>query len=548
MARSVLRAHAALVLLMFVSPASALAGHASDAGNPIPASVCAALAGGHITAAAFSLPTGGASITSATQVDGPTSFCRVRGEIAPRTADAPPIRFEVDLPATWNGKAVQFGGGGYNGEIPDISSWPSLGLRSAPPPIAQGFLTFGDDSGHQAKDTNDASFARNPEALENYAYMHIKKARDAAFTIARRFYGRSPRRLYFIGGSTGGREALTAALRWPRVYSGVVSNFPTANFVGLRLWGAKLAKVLYAGQSAGWIDPEMVARIASQGRAACDGQDGLTDGLVSDMAACRAGAAARLDALLCRPGTVSDTCLTPAQQAMIQIYHDGFKPADAVRSEVPSFGGYNILEGAAMDLGSERLPYDPLKSGPNAHHAARADQFLRYFIMGDPHFTVLKFDPDAAGVWTHRVAVLAAMINAGSDGWKTFAAAGGKLILVQGLDDVSVSPIETEKLYNGIRSKVGSNRADLFLRFYEVPGLGHGIGHFLLNWDNLGLIDRWVDQGTPPPAEPVGYDANAAGAGRSRPVCPYPEWPKFDDTAPAEAAAAFHCAAPTVPQ
>lgn len=548
MARSVLRAHAASVLLMFASAGFAGAAHAGVGSNPLPASRCAMLAGRQIDSAAFSLPTGGAHIASATDVEGPAPFCRVRGSIAPRSTDAPPIQFEVDLPARWNGKAVQFGGGGYNGEIPDVSGWPSLGLRSAPPPVAQGFLTFGDDSGHQAKDLNDASFALHPEALENYAYMHIKKARDAAFAVARRFYGKSPRRLYFIGGSTGGREALTAALRWPRDYSGVVSNFPTANFVGLRMWGAKLAQVLYAGQSAGWIAPAMVARIAKEGVAACDGQDGLADGLVSDMAACRAGAAARLDALLCPPGAVSDTCLTPAQRATIDVYHDGFRPSAAVRREVPSFGGYNILEGAAMDLGSDKQPYNPLKSGPNAHHAARADQFLRYFIARDPDFTIQTFDPDKAGPWTHRLAAVAAMINAGPDGWQAFAAAGGKLILVQGLDDVSVSPIETEKLYDGIRAKVGPARADRFMRFYEVPGLGHGVGHFLLSWDNLGLIDRWVEHGTPPPVEPIGYDANAAARGRSRPVCRYPQWPKFDGTGPADAAASFHCAAPTVRQ
>ncbi|MEI9903030.1 MAG: tannase/feruloyl esterase family alpha/beta hydrolase [Asticcacaulis sp.] len=361
-----------LSVLAFLTLACTVSGVRAEPASTAPplaaVTSCESLAA-DVPASAFSLPTNGARIDHAERIDaGGVSYCKTTGSILPVSPGAPDIRFEVDLPVSWNGKALQFGGGGYNGFIPDTTSWSSLGLRSAPPPLAQGYLTFADDSGHQAKDSNDASFAMNDESLANYAYMHIKKAKDVAFVLAVRFYGKAPRRLYFAGGSTGGREAMTAALRWPHDYDGVISNFPTATFTGLRLWGAKLAGAIYANDSAGWIAPATVDRIASAGMDDCDALDGVRDGIVSNMAACRAGAAQRLRALACPPAGTSAAadCLTDAQLKTIAVYHEGFVPSPAVVALVPSFGGYNILEGAAMNLGSDPAWHEPLLSGPNA--------------------------------------------------------------------------------------------------------------------------------------------------------------------------------------
>jgi feruloyl esterase len=503
---------------------------------------CASLAGFAIPAKEFQLPTGGAQVEGASPMDVTgAAYCRVTGTIAPATQGSPVIKFQVNLPANWNGKAVQFGGGGYDGNIPNAAGRTTSGLRDAPVPLAQGYMTFSDDSGHQAKDGNDASFAVNEEARLNFAWMHIGKAKDAAFAIATRFYGRTPRRLYFSGGSTGGREALTAATRWPKDYAGVSANYPTANFTGLRLWGAKLANVLYANHSAGWIAPAVVEHIAKAGLEACDELDGARDGIVSNMAACHASAQERLRALSCPPGDKgAEGCLTAAQLKTIAVYHEGYKPGPAVASLLPSFGGYNILEGAAMNLGTDPAAHEPIADRFNAHHAARADQFLKYFIARDPQFTLNAFDVDAAGTWAQRVAELTPLINDTAAQLEAYEKAGGKILLVQGADDVSVSPEQNTQLYLSVRKELGAARTDAFMRFYLVPGLGHGIGTFLLSWDNLGILDRWADQGIAPPAEAVGWDGNA-GANRSRPVCAYPAWPKYKGTGSISEASSFTC-------
>ena len=142
-----------------------------------------------IDASKFSLPTKGADITSATYISetatGNTNsnYCLVLGSIHPVDKTAPDIKFQLNIPNNWNEKVLQSGGGGYNGNIPKTTGYTTLGLTNIPTPLASGYMTLADDSGHQAADSNDASFAMNDEALVNFGYMHIKKAPYAAHVL-----------------------------------------------------------------------------------------------------------------------------------------------------------------------------------------------------------------------------------------------------------------------------------------------------------------------------------------------------------------------------
>ena len=158
---------------------------------------CSALATA-ITIEKIGLPTRGATIDSATLMApgalsvaerGPTpastitpatpEYCKLLGHIAPLDPAAPAINFQVNLPTAWNGRSVQYGGGGFNGVL--ISG---LGLLPAasydqPAPLALGFATYGTDSGHQtAPGQAPQAFALNDEALVNFAHASYKKVRD----------------------------------------------------------------------------------------------------------------------------------------------------------------------------------------------------------------------------------------------------------------------------------------------------------------------------------------------------------------------------------
>jgi len=522
--------------------------------NYNPPAQCAGLMGMHIRNHKIHLPTTGADVTSVTfhpATDPNGEYCQVMGSIHPIDPTAPDIQFRVNLPTNWNGKAVQMGGGGYDGVIPNTTGRTTLG--SGTPPLTLGYVTFAGDSGHQAKagDSNDASFAVDDEALLNFGYMHIKKTRDAVFEIAKARYGKWPKRLYFSGGSTGGREGLTAALRWPDDYDGISSNYPTANFMGLRLWGAVLAQVEYPDQSkppsdpayaAGWIPEALSQEIADYAVAQCDGLDGVVDGLVSNIPDCRAMSGEVIAHFKCSASRPTN-CLTDAFLAGTnEVYHRGYTLPYELANGNKRYEGYNSLESVIMDLGSDPKLYEPVRDGPNAHHVARADQFTKYFITRDPNFHLLDFDALNPGVWEDRVVYLSQTIDATDPDLRKFMKKGGKIVWLHGTEDPSVAPFANARYYETIVATMGQREVDKFIRFYMVPGLAHGGGNFNPVWDNLAILDNWVENKVPPPATPVAL-GNPRVDGvptRERPLCVWPTFWEYVSGDP-EKASSFTC-------
>lgn len=520
--------------------------------TPSPDQACAALTGLRIPATAITLPTSGAAITAvrlvpANEAGNPNGeYCRVMGAIAPVDPTAPEIRFQANLPTHWNRKALQFGGGGYNGRIP-VTTGPEVhGLQGAATPLARGFLTFAGDSGHQAESADDASFALNDEALHNFGYAHIRKTLDAVRAVAEARYGQAPRRVYFNGGSTGGREGLTAAMRWPEAYDGIISWYPVSNYMGLRLWGAMLGRAVYDDDAAGWIPPAMVTRIAQESLQRCDGLDGVADGLVSNPAACRAGASAALEALRCKAGETGHPahCLTATQiDRTMRVYHQGYTLPYAFANGLNDYLGYNSLEGIAMQLGSQAALTSPPRSGPNAHHVDRAYQFFRYFVNGGRDLDMRTLDVTAEGPQRERILEISRLFDASRADLSAFAQRGGKLILLQGNDDPSVSPWENARLHQRMRETMGEARADGFARFFLLPGLAHGGGRFAPQWGSVAALDNWVENGVPPQGQVVVDGTTSQTRGRTRPLCAAPTFPRYRGEGDQNNAASFVCAA-----
>jgi len=173
---------------------------------------CADMASQSVAASSIGLPTGGASVTSATLVtpDEGAPYCQLLGKITPAAsapAGTPDIRFQLNLPKHWNGKAVQMGGAGYGGVVADATGAVPFAPGFAP--LKQRFATYGSDTGHVGG-VGSAEFALDEAAIANFGYEHLKKTHDAAFALIKLHYAEAPERSYFAGGSTGGREGMTA--------------------------------------------------------------------------------------------------------------------------------------------------------------------------------------------------------------------------------------------------------------------------------------------------------------------------------------------------
>ncbi|QHJ00568.1 tannase/feruloyl esterase family alpha/beta hydrolase [Xylophilus rhododendri] len=524
--------------------------------TPVVQLACGDLVGRSIAASLIGVPTNGATVTTATAVAATDtgnalgSYCKVRGSIQPVDTSAPAINFALNLPASWNGKAIHYGGGGFNGTLIDGSEQVRFGPADKRAPLALGYATFGDDGGHQSGSITDGSFATNDEAVANYGGLSLKKTHDVAMALIQAFYGNAPRLAYFLGTSTGGRDALNHIQRWPNDYIGVIANEPALNYTGTRLSNVAVGRALYSNAGAGWLNLTKTLLVQKTVLAACDKLDGVADGIVSNVESCRQLNTQVLANLRCAGGTdTGNSCLSDAQIATVlaiesPLNFTGYTLANGVTRA----GGYNLLEGALVagpfttrDLGTRAVPGNPATSA-DANMYVTGDQWTKFFVTRQALFDTLAFDPLSPGAYTQRVMDVSALEDATNPDLRPFLNRGGRLILLHGLADEVISNNSTIDYYQRVVSTVGADVAAKGVRFYTVPGMGHGTGVFIPAWDSLAALENWVEAGLAP-ATGIVADSVAGTYGRTRPLCQYPAWPKYKGSGSADAAVNYSCVA-----
>ncbi|MGE8318001.1 MAG: tannase/feruloyl esterase family alpha/beta hydrolase [Comamonas sp.] len=522
------------------------------------------LATQQVAASDIGLPTGGAKVTavetpSAASGPQPPASVRANISIAPMDPAAPAIKMGLLLPKEWNGKVVMLGGGGYNGTIPSLYTYSAApASQGAYPLLAQGYAVFASDSGHQAgaAGSRDGSFGTNDEAVANFSGDALKKVSDVAQVLVKRFYGTKPERRYFIGGSTGGREALAVAQKWPIDWDGVVAWYPAWNAASLDLQFGRISRAF--AQPGAY--PSLAQRKLLQGAAIaqCDALDGAADGLISNVAACNAQfdpATAQVGGkpLRCASGgSEGDQCLSDAMIAALKTYNTPITFSSPLGSGETQYPGFNVW---GADLGQEGTsPLQPtvnllaMNTTPPASPAPLTapywavfwDQWVRYFVTRDPQFNTLSLDPQNPGAWTARIQQLTKQQDINSTDLLAFRKRGGKLLMAHGTADVLVSTRATEQYWQRLQQTMGAANVQIFARYYEVPGYGHAASTaFNANWDSLAALDQWVSTGKAP-ANPVVTDT-AGVPGRTRPLCEYPNWPRYNGSGDVNKAESFAC-------
>jgi feruloyl esterase len=540
---------------------------AACAGKPVdPVAACTELQL-PIPASAIGLPSGGASIDTVILVApsalavrpkvpfGPPppevavapalpQYCQVTGAIAPVDPKAPPIRFQINLPTAWNGKSLQYGGGGFNGVlISGLALTPSA-RPDRPAPLERGYVTYGTDSGHQnAPNVPLQAFALNDEALVNFAHASYKKVRDVAVELMKRRYGQAPKKLYFFGSSEGGREGLTMAQRYPADFDGIFSRVPVINWVALQAAGTR-AGVAQFGD--GWLSPDKVKLVHDSVVAACDARDGLADGIVSDYEDCMKAFDATK--LRCTAGAAAG-CLTEAQLRAVLAMHEplrlDFALANGVRG-YPAWGrggenaaGSGPVGGWPAWQTGNAPPVVP--AGPESSRAwLYGSGAIQYFIARDPNHDPRRFKPDD---YAARMREVSALMDSTNPDLSAFAARGGKLVISEHMADYAQSPYAGIDYYKSVVARMGEPAVGGFLRLYVTPGADHmGMGAPSAV-DMVEILSDWVERGKAPgdlvqathdlkPPFPVLA---------SRPMCRYPAYPRYRGGDPASAAS-FECA------
>jgi hypothetical protein len=450
-------------------------------------------------------------------------YCRIEGMIDRRRgADDVEygIGFALALPANWNGRLLYNGGGGFNGSIPE--PW-GIFATAGNPALARGFAVVTMDSGHKGQGF-DVGFLADQQASLDFALSAVPTATRVAKALVAHYFGRAPHHSYSLGCSTGGREGMMAAQRYPSLFDGVIAGAPAMRTGATRLggWNARIAFNRAAPRDAdgrplaaeAFPAPDqklLAAALAGQ----CDALDGLADGLIMNRAACRFDPAV----LRCR-GDKRVDCLSAAQVTALATAFGG--PRDA--------GGNLLYVGYPYDLG---LLGDAVGNLFGVVPGTTPGPF-------DTPPSPLEFDfaAEIERLRTDGVQQLTdtyAWTNLG-----TFYRRGGKILFVHGASDPWYSVLDTEDY---VRRLEAANPGFDSSRFYSVPSMGHCIGGGPDNFDMLGPMVEWVERGAAPgPVKATGSGARGLWRGGERLLCPWPQHAHYTGGDP-NRAESFECRA-----
>jgi feruloyl esterase len=464
-----------------------------------------------VPAGGFESPRGTQGGPNAARFAALPAFCRVTATLTP-SSDSD-IRIEVWLPSSgWNGKFQAVGNGGWAGAI----SYPQMALA-----LSRGYATASTDTGHS---TPGAGFAiGHPEKLRDYAYRAVHEMTVTAKAVINAFYGSVPKLSYFNGCSTGGRQGLVEASRYPEDFDGIIAGAAANPKTRLDTWRIWMALETLR-EPHKWIPPEKYPAIHRAVLAACDGLDGLTDGLIDDPPSCRFDARV----LACTNGDGPD-CLTAAQ---VQSVTTILGPAKSPGTGAELFPGYAP--------GTE-LQWAHLIGGPDPYDTA-IEQFKMVFT--DPKWDWRSFDVDRDMAKTEEVLKDLSLAGVDPSSLRRFIDGGGKLLTYHGWADQSIAPMASVNFFKQTSAVLGAEKAESSLRLFMVPGMGHCAGGDGPNtFDMVAPLEQWVENGLPPSRVVASHSTNGK-VDRTRPLCAYPTVARHIGTGSTDEAENFVCRLP----
>jgi feruloyl esterase len=434
------------------------------------------------------------------------AYCRLLATLKP-SPDSD-IKVEVWLPlgAAWNGKYEAVGGGGWAGVI----SYPALANA-----VQEGYATSSTDTGHEG---GNARFAiGHPEKIVDFSYRAVHEMTVKAKAVITAFYGRGPRLSYWNGCSTGGRQGLMEAQRYPEDFDAIVAGAP-ANFQ-THLHAFDIVLQTAVRQFGAAVPPDKVVMLGKAVLNACDAADGIKDGFLNNPRKCNFD----YNSLLCK-GVEADNCLTAAQVDSVKKAHGPLMNAK----------GALVYPGYAMGSeGTWRL----LSAANSPAPTALSLGSYREVLHQDPNWDWRTFDvnKDVPALDEKH-----GYINAVNPDLSQFKARGGKLITYHGWNDTGISPENSINYRESVLAKMGPDQ-DNWYRLFMVPGMGHCQGGPGPNQFNLmGAMERWRESNVAPDEITASHVANNR-VDMTRPLCPYPQVATYKGVGSTNDAVNFSC-------
>jgi feruloyl esterase len=431
------------------------------------------------------------------------AFCRVAATVKP-SSDSD-IKVEVWLPVSgWNTKFEAVGNGGWTGSIPYTAL--ADGLR-------RGYATAGTDTGHEG---GSGSFALgHPEKLTDFAYRAVHEMTVTAKTIIDAFYGANPKYSYWNGCSSGGKQGLKEAQKFPNDFDGIIAGAPANYWTHLTSAAAWVGQIVNKTE-AHYLPPSKFGIVHEAAINACDALDGIKDSVIDDPRKCKFDP----KILQCQDND-GPTCLTAPQ---VETVRGIYSPVVNPRTKESLFPG--------LEPGSE--PGWALVAGRQP--TSLGIDYWKYVVFKDPNwnYKTMDFDKDIALADTLDKEI---GINATDPNLKPFFAHGGKLLQYHGWTDPLIPPQNSIDYYQSVAKDLGgADKIKDNYRLFMVPGMNHCIGgDGPSNFDALAVLEQWVEKGKAPD------QIIASKPGRTRPLCPYPLAAVYKGTGSTDDAANFAC-------
>ena len=408
----------------------------------------------------------------------------------------------------WNGRVRNLGGGGLVGAVGGVTA--ATNAR---------YVGSSTDSGHTGNDPSfgviQATHELNLGKIEDFFSESLRLQYQWALRLAESYYLKPAARNYWDGCSTGGRQGLVLASKHGDDFDGFLIGAPHTNHTrnssggSFRQWANK-------DLAAGSVTDAKFAATIDRLVAACDGLDGVVDGLLNEPRACKASAKLNVCG---EPGAAAPpNCLTPLEADVVDLALDGSRNDLGKRVWFPSGratdlslalpangqGGNGIFAWAHKDLDFD------WRTGPRSDWddlvQLATNTFADYIDMGTPDLSLARDR-------------------------------GAKIVMWHGLADNQISFQSNIYYFSRVLDFYGGDaNVSPWFRFFLAPGVGHcggGIGPQPQNLFNT--LVAWAEGGAAPDS------ILSSGGARTRPLCPFPQTAVYDGTGNPNLAASFSC-------
>ncbi|HEX4598961.1 MAG TPA: tannase/feruloyl esterase family alpha/beta hydrolase [Burkholderiaceae bacterium] len=417
----------------------------------------------------------------------------------------------------WNGRTQGLGGGGCAGNLNPV------------PAVNAGYVGSGNDLGHSGGNCEpgvNADGTYNAQFIEDFIRNGIEQQVLWAKKVAQAYYDMAPIYNYWNGCSTGGRQGYLLAQELGGELDGIVANAPAiywTRFQTAQMWGEIAMQELTGGP----IAAAKLAQARASAVAACDGADGIVDGVIDDPRACHFSARANICGASTAP---AGNCLTPLEADAIDRIWDGPRNEEGNRIWFGLDRGsdFGILDGA-----------NPFALGVTQFHWDEHDRNFNWQNVSLAQY------PQVAQAGSRNIADVTDTFGP----LDTFKEHGGKLLTFVGANDQFIYPRGVINYYRQMASRYSETgepdfkSLQRFYRLFRAPGVGHcGIGSTgPVPVDPFGALVNWVERGVAPDSLLASGGSAAPASGRTRPICPYPQTAIYNGTGNTDEAANFHC-------